>query len=230
MINYNRFFGVLGFWGEALTANLGEISDHVSKIADESRALFSDSADEKDSILLRMETGCSAILARLSHCAGADAAARVTSGAMTETIARMRASIEEIRAIEIQMFHVATNARINANLLGPAGDPLDVLADSMGQQAFESRQRSESLVKDLDSMREAAIQLSGREAPGDSGQGEYAEGMRAAVAELKALRERSFGSSGSPRCTELRLRKKRQFKRHSVISRTRFRMSLSTSD
>jgi hypothetical protein len=178
---------------EALTSNLGEISDHVSKIADESRELFSDSADEKDSVLVRMEAGCTAILARLSHCAGADAAARATSGAMTETIARMRASIEEIRAIEIQMFHVATNARINANRLGPAGEPLDVLANSMGQQAFESRQRSESLVEDLDSMREAAIQLSGREAPGDSGQDECAEGMRAAVAELQALHGRSLG-------------------------------------
>jgi hypothetical protein len=167
----------------------------ISKIAVESRDLFNDSGDENDSFLLQMETGCAAILARMSHSADADAAALVTSGSIRETIARMRQSIEEIRKIEIQMFRVAMNARINANHQGRAGDPLDVLADSMGQQAFESRQRSESLIKDLDSMRIAATRLSEQIEPdtpgGSDSHGEYSEVMRTAIAGLHASRERS---------------------------------------
>jgi len=176
---------------ESLVRNLGDISENVSRIAVESRDLFSGSDDENDSFLPRLEKGCAAILARIGQCADADAAAGVAGGAMTETIARMLESVEEIRVMETQMFRVAMNARINANLLGRVGDPLYALADSMGQQASDSRRRSESLVEDLNALVEAATRLSQRSGPETGVERDCSEAMRRAVAELQSSREGS---------------------------------------
>jgi methyl-accepting chemotaxis protein len=181
---------------ESLGCNLSHISDQISKIAVESRDLFSGSGNENDSFLLRMEMGCAAILQRMSRIAEVDAVAGVTCGAIGETIARLRQSVEEIRAIEFQMFLVAMNARINAGHLGGVGDPLDVLADAMGQQASRSTQRSHSLTADLDSLWAATAQFSDQietAAPreGDSGVAR-ADTMQTAIAELHTARERSL--------------------------------------
>ena len=97
---------------QSLTSNLDDIAAHVSKIAEESRVLFSDSEDEKDSCFVQMANGCTAIVDRLSRCASAEAAARTTGGTLVKTIGRMREAIEEVGPIESQMFLVAINARI----------------------------------------------------------------------------------------------------------------------
>ena len=180
----------------SIARSLDDIATHVLEMADESRTLSGLSADEKDSFFLQMEQGCTAILARLGLCAKAEAATQVTSGSLSETIGRMRRSIEEIQAIEIQMLRMGLNASIRAAHTGAEGDALSVLAGTMQQVASESRQRSESLVEALGSMSEAATRLSRQGGPSPAGergsQDGCVEGMRIAVAELHSSSERGF--------------------------------------
>jgi hypothetical protein len=180
----------------SITDSLQDIATHVLEMADESRTLTGLSEDDKNSFFLQMEAGCTAILASLQHCAKADVAARASAGGLAGTIDRMRGSVGQFGGLEIHMQRMGMNAAIRAAYTGPAGDPLGVLAGSMQQLAFESRQRSESLADALGSMSAAATRLSdqGEPAPqreGSSEQG-YLDGMRTAVAELHSSSERSF--------------------------------------
>jgi methyl-accepting chemotaxis protein len=179
----------------SIAHSLDDIATHVLEMADETRMLSGLSADEKNSFFLQMEQGCSVILSSLRLCAKAEAAARVTSGGLSETIGRMRGAIEEIQGIEIQMKRMGMNARIQAAQTGAAGDALGVLAGSIQKLAFESGQRSESLLEALCSMSEAATRLSGQGKSTSANESEsqdgYLEAMRVAVAELHS-NERSF--------------------------------------
>lgn len=181
----------------SIAGSLDEISAHVVQMVEEGGALSGLSG--KSSALRQMERGCSAILSNLNQCAGADAATRKTSDGLSEKIGRMRASIEEIRTIELQMRRIAMNARISAEHLGPSGEALSALANSIKQRATESRQGSDSLVETLDLMSEAVIQLAEHTCP-ESGeretQDETLERMRTAVAELRSSQESSASQIG----------------------------------
>lgn len=180
----------------SIALSLDDIATHVLEMAEESRKLSGLSADEHDSFFLQMEQACTAILASLSLCAKTETATRATSGSLSETIGRMRGSIDEIRAIELQMQRMGMNTRIEAAQTGAAGNALGVLAGAIQQLAIESRQRSESLVEAVGSMSEAAARLSGQGEPAPASepgsQDGYLEGMRTAVTELHSSSERSF--------------------------------------
>jgi hypothetical protein len=143
-----------------------------------------------------MEHGCTFVLESLSHCASAEAAARVTSGGLAGLIDHMRGSIEEVRAMEIEMQRIALNASIRAAHIGVSGDALGVLAGSMRQQASECGERSESLGAALGSMSQAATRLSGQDLPSPAGEDGKPRGgleeMRSGVAEMHSSSERSF--------------------------------------
>jgi hypothetical protein len=176
--------------------NLGDIATHVLEMAGESRMLSGLSGDEHTSFFLQIEKGCSEVLAGLSHCARAEASARATSAGLVETIGRMRESIEEIGALEIQMLRMAMNARIRAIHIGASGDALGVLAATMQELATESGQRSESLGDVLGSMSHAVTGLSGGGRPDlvteGGGENGYLQEMRLAVDGLISANERSF--------------------------------------
>jgi len=91
---------------------------------------------------------------------------------------------------------MALNARISAFHLGDSGSALDVLAGSVQQLASECRERSESLVASLGSMREAATRSREEQGPETAkvtGEREgYAVELRLAVADLHSATERSF--------------------------------------
>ena len=176
--------------------NLDNIATHVLEMAGESRMLSGLSGDENNSFLLQMERGCSDILAGLSHCAKSEAATRVASDGLAETIGRMCGSLEEIRAIEIQMLGMAMNARIRATHIGAPEDALGVLAGTMQELALESEQRSESLDDVLGSMSQAVTRLSRQGGPAPASEGDSEDGylleMRTAVDDLTSSNERSF--------------------------------------
>ena len=172
--------------------NLAGIAVLVLEMANESRTMSGRSEEEKNSFFSQLEGGCALLFEGLKHCAATEAATRTTSSRLREEIGGMRDSVEEILAIEIQMQRMALNAGIRAAHIGPSGDALGVLAGSMQQQAFESRDRSTSLSEALASMREAAVHLSGPPATEGGGQDSYLEGVRTAVAELHASSERTF--------------------------------------
>jgi len=183
----------------SIARSLDDIATHVLQMADESRKLSGLSADEHDSFFVQIEQACTAILASLGQCAKTQAATRVTSSGLSETIGRMDESIQEIQAIEHQMQRMGMNARIEATQTGATGNALGVLAEAIQKLAFESRQRSDSLIEAVGSMRQAATRLSGPGEPapsGESSQDAYLEGMRTAVAEMHSSSERSFAQIG----------------------------------
>jgi methyl-accepting chemotaxis protein len=195
----------------SIARSLDEVSAHAIQMVEEGSALSGLSG--KSSALRQMERGCGAILSGLTQCAGADEETRQTSEGLSEKIGRMRASIEEIRTIEMQMRRIAMNARISAEHLGPAGEALSALANAIKQRATESRQGSDALVETLDAMDEAVTQLAAHVRP-DSGeteaQNESLERMRTAVAALRSSQESSasqvsqIGTQGERLCRGIR--------------------------
>jgi hypothetical protein len=180
----------------SVTHNLDDIATHVLEMADESRRLSGISRDEKDSFLLELEGGCTAILASLTHYADAEFDTQDIGVLLAETIGRLHGSRDEIQEIEIEMQLMAVNASISAAHIGISGEALGVLANSMQERASESRQRTVSLVEALDSINEGAARLSGARdsVPGDApgSQSGCIEEMRMAVVELHSSSERSF--------------------------------------
>ncbi len=174
----------------AVAQSFDEIVNHVAKMVEESGALSGLSG--KSSFFRQMERGCSAILSNLTLCANADAATESTSDGLAEKIARMRASIEEIRVIETQMRRIAMNARISAEHLGPAGEALSALANAIKVRASESRLGSDSLVETLEKMNAVVGDLTAHARP-QAGKREAQEGcfesMRSAIAQLRDSQE-----------------------------------------
>ena len=212
----------------AVSRSLDEIRAHVAQMVEEGAALSGLSG--KSSALRQLERGCSAILAGLSQCAGADEATRKTSDGLSGKIARMRESIEEIRTIELQMRRIAMNARISAEHLGPSGEALSALANSIKQRATESRQGSDSLVETLGSMSEAVARLSEHARPKpleQKAQDESLERMREAVSELRSSQESSAGQIGQIAALGERLGKGIRAARESFSIGARFAAALS---
>ena len=185
----------------SVAGNLDDIATRVLAMAAESQTLSGSSEDEKNEFFLQMERGCTFVLDSLSHCATAEAVARVTSGGLAGSIDRMRGSIGEVQAMEIEMQRIALNASIRAAHIGVSGDALGVLAGSMQQQASACGERSESLGAALGSMSQSATRLSapGGQVPEGDGSSPQSgtpygglEEMRSGVAEMHSSSERSF--------------------------------------
>jgi hypothetical protein len=179
----------------SIALSLDEIAIHTTKMAAESTLLFDLSEGNQSSIFLEMEQGCNAILASLAGCVKAENATRDISDRLSQTTGGMRAPVEEIRAITIQVQRVGMNARIRAASAGTVGDALGALSRSIQELAVETQQCAESLLGALGSMKDSISRLSQREdyvvggATGD--QDCYVEGMRLAAAELHS-NERGF--------------------------------------
>jgi hypothetical protein len=180
----------------SISRSLEDIEQHIAAMAEESRMLSGSSLDAKDSVWHDLERGCDAVLASLRKQAQSESSAAAIGTVLTQTIGRMYGSIEEIRAIENQMHLMALNANICAAHIDTSGDVLGSLAGSMQEKSSDIRQRSESLVKALDSMKERVVRLTGRAPSGSSNktssQNRCAEEMSLAAAELHSLSERCF--------------------------------------
>lgn len=142
--------------------SLADIAGQILAMAGESGDLAGLSAHDPDSALHQLEEQCDSILLAFSGCAAAEKFIQGASDGLTNTICETKGPIEEIRAIELQVHHMALNARINATRLGPAGEALSVLAAEMQQLSADCRQRSELLSASLSAMTSAAGGLSGQ--------------------------------------------------------------------
>jgi methyl-accepting chemotaxis protein len=183
----------------SVAKSLEEIAAHVEQMVEQG-GTFS-GLTGKNPALRQMELGCNAILASLRRGADADTATFQTSESVAIKINEMTTSIEEVRAIETQMRRIAMNTRISAEHLGPSGEALGALADSIKQRAFESRQSSDSLVKNLYSMKQALTRFSAHarrpDATDQINRQELLDEIRAAIAELHLCQERSASQVGS---------------------------------
>ena len=176
----------------SVTGSLDVLVKHVQDMAGECQALTGHAEDDGNSFFLQMERGCAAILISLGECAEAADATIATGGGLSETTEQMRNSIQEIRAIEIQIQRMALNAGIRATLIGESGNALWVLAGSMQQLARESEQRSEILGESLGVMTEEARRLFSQDGSAPTTGGGALEGIRGAIEEWHSSGERSF--------------------------------------
>ena len=191
----------------SLEHSLNQIASNVLDMAGESQALSGLSGDAKNSFFLEMERKCTEIRTALGGCAGTERAAQTASTELSETVDWMYGSIEEIRAIEVQIQWMALNASIRADHIGAAGDALGTLAGAMQALAFQCRERSDSLTTAVGSIGEAAQGLSGHLGDARTSQrGVSLEAIGAVAADLRSSSERSFSGIAqiAARCQQLR--------------------------
>jgi hypothetical protein len=177
----------------AVLSSLDSLVSHMQKIVDEGRALSGLSGHDKTPFFLQMEFGCTSILSTLNTCTLAETVAVETTKGLLVVIARMRASIEDVRVIESQMQRTGMHARTSAEKLGAEGEALSALGESIKQRAFESRKGSDALMNALDSLNEAANRSYGQEqmqTAGDLSAHQLClDRMRIAVGELRSSQE-----------------------------------------
>jgi hypothetical protein len=187
--------------------SLDRIAANVLDMAGESQTLSGLSGGAENSFFLVMERRCEAIRAALGGCSETQQAARKASDELSETIDWMYGSIEEIRAIEIQIQWMALNACIRADHIGSTGDALGTLAGAMETLAVQSRERSDSLTAAVGSIGEAAQGLAGHlGAARTSQRGVSLEAIGTVTADLRSASERSSAEIAqiSARCNRLR--------------------------
>jgi len=184
----------------SVVLNLDDIVIHVQRMVAEGRALAGLSGDDKTPFFLQMEKGCGLILSSLNDCAAAESAAFVTTTALIEIITRSRASIEDIRVIEIQMQRTAIHAKASATQIGERANKLGELAESIGTRASESSRASHALMEMLDSLSDLANHSCGQEQPQAFSESmahqQCLDRMRMAVADLRQSDENSCRQLG----------------------------------
>src|SRR5258708_37986474 len=176
--------------------DLEGMARRVQGMAEAGRTLMGISDDEHESFFLRMEDHFTAILKMLGICTTGQAEMESTAANLAETINRMRASVAEVRGIEIRIQRIATNATIRATHIGTRGDALNVIAEVMHRLALDSNANTEIVAGTLDAMTNAASRVSGRSVDvtpdARAGANEVIDEIRRSVVELHSSNESSF--------------------------------------
>ena len=172
---------------EAMERDLESFAARVQEMAEASRALAGMSGDGRDSFFLQMENRFSAILGMLSACATTQTEMDSTVAGLEDTIRRMRASVEEINGIEVNIHRISINAALQATHIGAGGEPLNIIAEVMLRLALESNEKTAGAAASLDAMKQAV-----QSGTGDS---EWAgvDKMKGALEEIQASSVSSFG-------------------------------------
>jgi len=144
--------------------DLGSIAGRVREQADAARTLMGFSESERDSFFSQMEAAFARIAEATHSCAAGDSAIATAASELDQTLAAMRASVHEIRSIEIQIQRVALNATIRSTHIGSPGDALSVIANVMHHVALDSNRNTEEVAGILDSIAESAAGISGKSA------------------------------------------------------------------
>jgi methyl-accepting chemotaxis protein len=184
---------------ERMERDLEGIAGRAEEMTVASKELMGLSAGEQDSFFGQMEGHCTTILKMVGSCGEAETEMQCMAARLRETIGRIRESVDEIRAIEIRIQRIATNATIRAAHIGVEGSALDVIAGVMRQAALDSNANTEDVAGALDTMTGAADRVSGVSlisgqtlAGADSGANEAADQIRHTVLELHTSSESSF--------------------------------------
>jgi hypothetical protein len=178
---------------ERIEGDLATIGDRLENASESVRALAGISGGDGNSFFAKMEAQFSAILKMLGNCGVAQAQMDSTAAGLESTIARMAASVWEIRGTEIQIQRISTNATIGASHLGSSGGALDKIAEIMHRLALESNVNTEEAAAALDAMRAAAARASGPGQAGTAGATNQVAGeIERALRDLHASSESSF--------------------------------------
>jgi hypothetical protein len=175
-----------------MESSLENIAGRVREMAEAAQSLTGFSKDEHDSFFHRMEDGFARILEAAGSCASGQGAIESTLAELNVTMLAMRESVDEIRAIEIQIQRIALNATIRSAHIGSPGDALNVIAGVMHRVASDSSRNTEEVAGLLDSMTEASRRIAGDGATDSLDTGGILAELRGAIANLHSSGQSSF--------------------------------------
>ena len=180
---------------------LREIARRGSEMEKETKALLGLVGEhQQSSFFCAMESHFRNVLAAAGSCAAVNEDAAGTVGELQRSIARLQASADDLRTIWLQVNRLALNATIEAIHLGPPGEPLTVVAESMQKLYANSEQRSgntedslATLSSEVLSLALTPMQVPGSPVPADNVTD--ADELRTRIDELHASGERSLACS-----------------------------------
>lgn len=176
-----------------IQSNLGRIAGQVEQMSEQTQALAGSFENEQASYFVDVEHGCSAILGGIRICSQARTRIESAAGALSETIGQVRAIVEDLQGIDIQMQRLSLNAIIRAVHIGDAGSALGVVAGAMQRLAGDSSARSGEAVALIEAMHAGAARLTaGSRQDAATQQDLFLEQMRVAIETLHSASERSF--------------------------------------
>lgn len=176
-----------------IEGDLDRIAERVLTMAAASRTLMGSSADEQDSFFLQMESRLTSVSKLMAMCDAAEGETQLALAGLKDAVARMRASVEEVREVEIRIRRIAINATIRAVQIGRVGGALNVLAEVMHGLGLGSTVVTDRIAEALDTIADEAGRLSDEPAgAGEPGPGDVSSGIEATILELHSSSENSF--------------------------------------
>jgi methyl-accepting chemotaxis protein len=183
---------------EAVNKELKQVAALGRKMEGETKTLLGLVAeDQQSSFFQSMERSFAGVVAAVASCdAVKDDTARTTAE-LRGTIAGLHGCIDDLRAIWLQVKMLAMNATIEAVHLGPAGEPLSVVAGSMQILHSDAEKHSGYTEDALANLSSAVLSMmpgsgEGPASPAPSDNTSMIDELKARMDELHASSERSL--------------------------------------
>jgi hypothetical protein len=122
---------------------------------------------KKDTFLSDIHNRFAGVLRAVGELNAVEQSTRAIVSELKELNQRLRASVKEVLAIELQLARISVNAALSASHMGSPGEPLGVVAAAMQALQQECAMRSRAAEADLDAIGNAIQFLSNGGAPKD---------------------------------------------------------------
>ncbi|WP_321478227.1 methyl-accepting chemotaxis protein [uncultured Paludibaculum sp.] len=156
--------------------------------------------DQQSSFFPKMERAFAGVLSAIASCCVANDDTVRTQAELRHTISGLQGCLDDLRVIWRRINRLAINATIEAVHLGPAGEPLSVVAGSMQTLYLNAEKRSGETEDSLANLRSAVMSIvlgsnDGPAASEPSANASIVDELKARVDELHASSERSVAYS-----------------------------------
>lgn len=156
--------------------------------------------DQQSSFFADMERCFAGVLGAVESCAAVQDDMTSTTGELQRATAGLQSCVDDVRTIWLQVNRLALNATIEAIHLGPAGEPLSVVAGSMLTLHGNAEQRSDETGDSLATLRGAVLSMIPASthfptSPVPSDSDAMLDELKTSIAELSASSERSLTCS-----------------------------------
>lgn len=139
---------------QKIDSDLEAIAVRVEEMLSVSESILGLGHDEKTSFLSDMQHRFTAVLRTIGESQSLEHSTRTVIADLDGLSQRLRSSVTEVQAIEIQLSRISINAAISASHVGSPGDPLNVVAGAVQALQVECASRSRDAETDLDSIGE----------------------------------------------------------------------------
>jgi hypothetical protein len=153
--------------------------------------------DRESPFFSQMERCFADVLAAVSNCATLNRETADATRELQGSIAKLQTCVDDIRAIEYAIGHLAINATIKAEHLGAIAAPLSVVAGAMKTLHGTAENRSEETQRLLSAVTSSALSMmpDASASPASGSDAGVIDGLRARIAELHAASEHSIHGS-----------------------------------